>query len=77
MSQEDYQWMLDNMIGDDTGDNISKLNRDVNEMSAIYWARDVVVKLREHEVVKEFEVDCEAFESIHNHSAWAYQKEIK
>lgn len=39
--------------------------------------RDVVVKLREHEVVKEFEVDCEAFESIHNHSAWAYQKEIK
>ncbi len=39
--------------------------------------RDVVVKLREHEVVKEFEVECEAFESIHNHSAWAYQKEIK
>ena len=38
MSEEDYQWMLDNMIGDDTGDNISKLNRDVNEMSAIYWA---------------------------------------
>lgn len=38
MSQEDYQWMLDNMIGDDTGDNISKLNRDVNEMTAIYWA---------------------------------------
>ena len=22
MSEEDYQWMLDNMIGDDTGDNI-------------------------------------------------------
>ena len=39
--------------------------------------RDVVVKLREHEIVKEFEVECEAFESIHNHSAWAYQKEIK
>lgn len=39
--------------------------------------RDVVVKLRNHPVVKEFEVDCEAFESIHNHSAWAYQKEIK
>ena len=29
--------MLDNMIGDDTGDNISELNRDVNEWSAIYW----------------------------------------
>ena len=26
-------------------------------------------------VVKEFEVDCEAFESIHNHSAWAYKSE--
>lgn len=39
--------------------------------------RDVVVKLREHPVVKEFEVECEAFESIHNHSAWAYQKERK
>ena len=39
--------------------------------------RDVVVKLREHPVVKEFEVECEAFESIHNHSAWAYQKECK
>ena len=38
--------------------------------------RDVVVKLRKHSVIKEFEVECEAFESIHNHSAWAYQKEI-
>lgn len=37
--------------------------------------RDVVVKLRKHPVVKEFEVECEAFESIHNHSAWAYQRE--
>jgi len=39
--------------------------------------RDVVVCLRENEVVKEFEVECEAFESIHNHSAWAYQKKNK
>lgn len=38
--------------------------------------RDVVVKLRNHETVNEFEVECEAHESIHNHSAWAYQKEI-
>lgn len=37
--------------------------------------RDVVVKLRNHPVVEHFEVDCEAFESIHNHSAWAYQCE--
>lgn len=39
--------------------------------------RDAVVKLRNHSVVNEFEVDCEAFESIHNHSAWAYQQECK
>lgn len=39
--------------------------------------REVVVKLRNHPIVTEFEVECEAFESIHNHSAWAYQKEKK
>lgn len=39
--------------------------------------RDVVVKLRNQPVIKSFEVECEAFESIHNHSAWAYQKEVK
>lgn len=38
--------------------------------------RDVVVELRNHPVVNEFEVDCEAFESIHNHSAWAFQHEF-
>lgn len=37
--------------------------------------RDVVVKLRNDEIVNSFEVECESFESIHNHSAWAYQKE--
>lgn len=39
--------------------------------------RDVVIKLRGNEIVKEFEVECEALESIHNHSAWAFQHEIK
>lgn len=38
ISSEDYKWLLDNAIGDDTGDNISELNREVNEMTAIYWA---------------------------------------
>jgi len=37
--------------------------------------RDVVLSLRENEVIQSFEVECEAFESIHNHSAWAYQSE--
>ena len=38
--------------------------------------REVVVKLRENKIINEFEVNCEAYESIHNHSAWAYQKEV-
>lgn len=37
--------------------------------------RDVVLSLRENKIITSFEVECEAFESIHNHSAWAYQKE--
>ncbi len=39
--------------------------------------REVVVKLRNHPAITSFEVDCEAFESIHNHSAWAYQTESR
>ncbi len=37
--------------------------------------RDVVIKLRENEIIDSFEVECESMESIHNHSAWAYQME--
>lgn len=37
--------------------------------------RDVVLMLRENEIVDAFEVECESMESIHNHSAWAYQAE--
>jgi GTP cyclohydrolase I len=38
--------------------------------------RDIVLSLRENKLIEAFEVECEAFESIHNHSAWAYQSEI-
>lgn len=38
--------------------------------------RDVILKLKENKIINSFEVECEAFESIHNHSAWAYQKEV-
>lgn len=37
--------------------------------------RDVVLELRNNDIIESFEVECEAFESIHNHSAWAYQQE--
>lgn len=37
--------------------------------------RDVVLTLRQNEIIDSFEVECESIESIHNHSAWAYQQE--
>ena len=37
--------------------------------------RDVVLFLRNNEIIDSFEVECESMESIHNHSAWAYQQE--
>ena len=37
--------------------------------------RDIIQELRKIKEITWFEVDCEAFESIHNHSAWAYQQE--
>ena len=39
--------------------------------------REVVLTLRNNDIIDRFEVECEAFESIHNHSAWAFQHEIK
>ncbi len=36
--------------------------------------RDVVLKLKSNKIINFYEVEIEAFESIHNHSAWAYQK---
>ena len=35
---EDFQWLMDNLTGDDTGDNISEKNSSYNEMTAVYWA---------------------------------------
>ena len=37
--------------------------------------RDVVLLLRNNDIIDSFEVECESLESIHNHSAWAYQCE--
>lgn len=37
--------------------------------------RDVVLLLRNNDIIDSFEVKCESIESIHNHTAWAYQSE--
>ena len=37
--------------------------------------RDVVIMLRNDDKLDSFEVECESLESIHNHSAWAFQAE--
>lgn len=31
------QWLLDNLVGDDTGDNISDRNREYSECTGLYW----------------------------------------
>jgi lipopolysaccharide biosynthesis glycosyltransferase len=38
LSAADLQWLREHMIGDDTGDNISRLNHVFNEMTVVYWA---------------------------------------
>jgi GTP cyclohydrolase I len=37
--------------------------------------RDLVTKLHKDDRITSFETEIEAFESIHNHNAWAYQSE--
>ncbi len=39
--------------------------------------RDIVIMFRNNELINSYEIECESFESIHNHSAWAYQREDK
>ena len=37
ISAEENHWLLENLIGDDTGDNISDRNREFSECTGLYW----------------------------------------
>ena len=38
IDKNNFAWLTDNTIGDNTGDNISSLNRNYCELTATYWA---------------------------------------
>ncbi|HHD0572776.1 DUF4422 domain-containing protein [Campylobacter coli] len=76
ISKEDFEWMCDNMIGDDTGDNISYLNRYFCELTGIYWAWKNYDKLGNPDYIgfmhyrRIFDFECEnreEYDPIWNH----------
>jgi hypothetical protein len=44
-TDDDKEWLLEHMIGDDTGVNISSRNRNFSELTGIYWAWNNYEKL--------------------------------
>lgn len=72
---EKYQWLMSNLIGDDTGENISEKNSSYNEMTSLYWAWKNYKELgdpayigmmhyRRHFILQEGEIDVVRFDEL-------------
>lgn len=75
---DSYKWLMDNLIGDDTGDNISEKNGSYNEMTALYWAWKNYEQLgnpdyvglmhyRRHFILRDGEIDVVNFDDMNEH----------
>ena len=51
MTEEEESWLIKNLIGDDTGENISRENRYFCEMTGVYWAWKNLNKLEYPEFI--------------------------
>ena len=74
-NSENYKWLMNKLIGDDTGENISKKNGSYNEMTCLYWAWKNYDKLgnpdyiglmhyRRHFILHEGEIDVVHFDKL-------------
>lgn len=75
---DEYKWLMSNLIGDDTGDNISEKNDTYNEMTSLYWAWKNYGKLgnpdyigmmhyRRHFILREGDIDVVHFDGMDEH----------